>query len=93
MLTVITFQVVPAIAITMPLSATVQIFGNTPGMTSEIAKIMYERIIAEVAPSFLLTRCPIKPPTIEPTEIAASKIPNPRAPRPSSSRANLTNTA
>ena len=68
MLTVITFQVVPAIAITMPLSATAQIRGKMPGMTSEIAKTMYDRIIAAVAPSFLLTRCPIRPPTIEPIE-------------------------
>ena len=50
-------------------------------------------MIAAVAPSRLLTRSPTRPPKIEPIEIAASKMPKPRAPSPSSSRANFTNTA
>ena len=77
MLTVITFQVVPAIAMTTPLSATAHIVGKIPGIKSDNPKIMYAEIIAVVGPSFLLTDSPIKPPTIEPIEIAASKIPKP----------------
>ena len=93
MLTVITFQIVPAIDITTPLIATAQICGNIPGIKSDSPKITYAVISATVEPKRLLTDSPTRPPKIEPIEIAASNMPKPRAPRPSSSRTNFTNTA